>query len=210
MQRAPDLHPMTNLGRSPRSSPATTHRFSLEGDFMERLEGRERREAIPQDVVASKLSCSRGCLSADLGAGIGYFTFPLAKRAGRVIAIDIEPKMLEVISMRIAEHEADNIAPVRGEITATPLADSSMDHVLAAFVYHEVGSQQNLLRECARILRSSGRLDLLDFQKCETSFGPPVSDRKTPEHVIGNASNAFKLESRFETDVFYQLSFSKK
>ncbi len=201
---------MTIHGRPNVKKPEKTHRFEPEGDFMERLEGRERSEAIPSDIVVSNLSCSKDCRSLDLGAGIGYFTFPLAQLAAEVVAVDIEPKMLRVISGRMFERRVDNISLVQGDITSIPVADSAMDHVLAAFVYHEVGSQRRLLAECARVLRTGGHLDLLDFQKCETPFGPPVSERKAPEHVMKNASKSFRLESKFETDVFYQLAFSKK
>lgn len=186
------------------------HRFEPEGDFVENLEGRERREAIPVEAIVPKLGSSRSGTSVDLGSGIGYFTFPLAEYAAEVVSIDIEPKMLSVIAQRMAERGASNISPVRGEITSIPLADSSVDHVLAAFVYHEVDSQRKLLGECARIIRPGGRLDVIDFQKRETAFGPPVSERKPPGHVIRTASKLFDLGSRSETDVFYQLGFSRR
>jgi ubiquinone/menaquinone biosynthesis C-methylase UbiE len=177
---------------------------------MERLEGAERRSAIPPDLVVSQLGLVPSGRSVDLGAGIGYFSFPLAERASEVVSIDIEPKMLGVIAERASERGVENIRLVRGEITRLPLADASIDHVLGAFVYHEVDDQKSLVAECARVLCPGGRLDIVDFQKRETSMGPPVSVRKTPEHVIRTASKMMRLESRFETEVFYQLGFSKR
>ena len=185
------------------------HRFSAEGDFIERLEGSERRENIPVESVLPRLGLGRDDVVADLGAGIGYFTFPVARVAREVIAIDIEPKMLEIISKRVRERDVDNVRILRGEITELPLVDSSIGHVLAAFIYHEVGSQERLFGECSRVLRRHGLLTVIDFQKRETPFGPPMKDRRKPEEVLRVSSKWFTLVSRFETEVFYQLLLSR-
>lgn len=185
------------------------HRFSAEGDFIERLEGLERRESIPIEGILPKLGLGKDEVVADLGAGIGYFTFPVAREVREVIAIDMEPKMLEILSKRVRERGVDNVRVLRGEITELPLADSSIGHVLAAFIYHEVDSQERLIRECARVLQRHGSLSVIDFQKRETPFGPPVKERKTPEDVLRTSSKWFTLVSRFETEIFYQLLLSR-
>lgn len=201
---------MDGFGRSHKKGRGGGRRFEPEGDFIERLEGKDRRDAIPAEAVVARTELARGVRVVDLGAGIGYFTFPMAELAAEVVSIDIEPKMLGVIAERMVERRVDNITLVRGDVTKIPTADSSVDQILAAFIYHEVESQKQLIGECARILRVGGRLDIVDFQKRETSFGPPVSERKTPEHVIATAGKLFRLETRFETDEYYQLGFSKK
>ena len=189
--------------------PGTERRFSASGDFIERLEGRERREAIPRDDIIPRLGLSRIDIVVDLGSGIGYFTFAMAETASEIVAIDIEPKMLEVLSSRIETNRTANVSPVRGEMTDLPLADSSADFVLAAFVFHEVSDHSGLLMECARVLKASGHLVVIDFQKHDTPIGPPVSERKTPEHVLKKAKPWFRLDSRYETDVFYLLRLAK-
>jgi len=50
---------------------------------------------------------------------------------------------------------------------------------------------------------------VIDFQKHETSIGPPVSERKTPAHVLRTAKSLFRLASRYDTDVFYLLSLAR-
>lgn len=192
---------MRHEGRSP-------HRFSAEGDFIERLEGEERQRLIPVEEILPRMNLKRTDLVLDLGAGTGYFTSPMAQRGASVVAIDIEPKMLQVLSARNRKRLADEVHPVRAEMIQLPFEDSKVDHVLAAFVYHEVQDQSVLLRECARVLKPSGAFTVIDFQKRETPIGPPVSERKTPAHVKRTAAKWFKLESSFETDVFYMLRFT--
>ena len=191
------------------SMKGTARRFSASGDFAERLEGPERQRAIPKDGIMPKLGLSELDLVVDLGAGIGYFTFPMAERASEVISVDIEPKMLSVLAARMKDLGTGNVRLIQAEMTALPIADSCVDFVLAAFVYHEVSNQGRLLDECARILKPSGRLAVIDFQKHETSIGPPVSERKTPAHVLRTAKPWFRLASRYDTDVFYLLSLAR-
>jgi len=186
-----------------------SRRFEAMGDFKERLEGKERQKLIPSEEIVSRLEISRGDMAVDLGAGIGYFTFPIAERARSVIALDIETKMLDVLTERIRSRGANNIVPIRAEITSIPLSSESVDHVLGAFVYHEVSSAKKLLDEASRILRADGRLSIVDFQKRETPIEPPVGERKTPEQVIRKAAPRFELKSRSETEVYYQLEFRK-
>jgi ubiquinone/menaquinone biosynthesis C-methylase UbiE len=185
-------------------------RFSAEGDFVSRLEGPERQRLVPKDDVVKFLGLKGTDSLLDLGAGIGYFSIPASKHAGIVVAIDMEPKMLEVLADRIAENDIANIDLARGDIGALPVADRSFDHIFAAFVYHEVPSPRKFLRECARVLPSGGRLTIVDFQKRETPIGPPVSERIPPEEVISTARERFNFEKRSETEVFYQLKFRKK
>lgn len=177
---------------------------------MSRLEGSERRRLIPKDEVVAFLGLTRKDLLLDLGAGIGYFSIPASKRAGSVIALDMEPKMLEVFANRIAKNRLANIELVRGDIGALPMTHASAGHILAAFVYHEVPSPKKFMRECARVLSSGDHLTIVDFQKRETPIGPPVEERKTPREVLRTASEEFEIESRRETDVYYALKLRKR
>lgn len=186
------------------------HRFEASGDFIERLEGPERRQKLPPLEIVARMEPLSDNRVLDLGAGIGYFSFPMAERAREVVSVDIEPKMLGVIGDRIRERDVSNISLVRAEIVELPFASSSVDRIFAAFVYHEVPNEKRLIEECARVLKPSGLLTLADFQKRDTGIGPPLSERKTPEQVLRAAKSKFTLRSRFESEVFYQLELEKK
>ncbi len=181
------------------------HRFEASGDFAEHLEGERRREMIPVESVLPRLSLGPSDSVLDLGAGVGYFTFPMARECGSVIAVDIEPRMLSLLRKRISDQGHDRVSLLRGEITSLPVASGSVDHVFASFVYHEVDSQQDLVRECHRVLRPSGILTVIDFQKRFSRDGPPIWVRKRPEHVIAAGKGIFLLEDRFDSRAYYQL-----
>jgi ubiquinone/menaquinone biosynthesis C-methylase UbiE len=155
------------------------------------------------------LQLSQSATLLDIGAGIGYFSIPISKEIRSVIALDFEPKMFEVLSGRMKSLRVSNIHLLRGDMLSLPLADGSVDHVFAAFVYHEVASTRKLIHECRRVLGTHGRLTILDFQKKETGVGPPVSERKTPAQVLRAVSGKFKLISRTDEDVYYILNLAK-
>jgi ubiquinone/menaquinone biosynthesis C-methylase UbiE len=189
---------------------AHAHRFSAEGDLIERLEGPERRAAIPREEIIPRMNLRSDDTMIDLGAGVGYFSIPLAERVRRVVSVDLEPKMLAVLSERLRKSGIASVEPLRAEITDLPIADGSADGVLAAFVYHEVDDRKRLMAESSRVLRSGGSLTILDFQKRETAVGPPVSERRTPGDVIRSSPGNLRLSQRDETKVYYQLRFTKK
>jgi ubiquinone/menaquinone biosynthesis C-methylase UbiE len=189
---------------------ACPHRFSAEGEFVERLEGPERRAVIPREEIIPRMGLRSDHTVLDLGAGIGYFSIPMAERVNRVISIDMEPKMLDVLSSRIRADGIQRVDPLRAEITNLPIADGSVDGVLAAFVYHEVEDRRRLMAEASRVVRSGGSVTVIDFQKRGTVIGPPFKDRKTPKDVLRSSPDELTLAERHETEVYYQLGFRKR
>ena len=52
---------------------------------------------------------------ADIGAGTGYFTFRLSAilPGGKILAVEIQPEMLEIIKKRAREMQAKNVIPIQ-------------------------------------------------------------------------------------------------
>ena len=61
---------------------------------------REREERT--DLLIESLPISADSIVADIGAGTGYFSFPIAARApdGKVLAVDIQQEMLDIVEAR--------------------------------------------------------------------------------------------------------------
>ena len=77
---------------------------------------------------------------ADIGAGSGYFSFRLARRVGaggRVLAVDIQDEMLQIIRRRASRRNIGNVEPIRGTIRDPGLSPESVDLALMVDVYHE-------------------------------------------------------------------------
>ena len=97
------------------------------------------KEGAPQQVL-EPLKVAPGSVVADVGAGSGYFSFRLAKVVGpkgKVLAVDIQPEMLELIKQRAKARKIENIELVLGKEKDPQLPADSVDLILMVDVYHE-------------------------------------------------------------------------
>ena len=102
---------------------------------------------------------------ADLGCGPGYFTLPLARMVapdGQVIAVDLQPAMLEKLRMR-ADKEGLGELIVPHPCAADTLGElPPLDAAFAFYMVHEVPDVARFLGEVSRALRPGGRLLLVE------------------------------------------------
>jgi len=115
----------------------------------------------PQKIL--KPYIREGMTVLDVGCGPGFFSVEIAKMlngSGKVISADIQQKMLDKISKKIAGtplgqrielHKSDFDSLARGLI---PL--SSVDFVLAFLMIHEVRNQRRFLDELTSLLKPDG------------------------------------------------------
>lgn len=97
-----------------------------------------------------------GCqVAVDLGAGTGLLTRALARRVGRVIAVEPDERMRAVLAARSPGVE---VRPGRGE--AIPLPDASADAVFISSAWHWMDPEL-ALAEVTRVLRDGGRFGLI-------------------------------------------------
>lgn len=184
-------------------------KFKAEGDFVTRLDRPERRKAVPPSDIVQRMRLSRRDRLLDVGAGIGYFSIPLSGKVKEVVAMDSEPKMLRVLEDRAARRRRANLCTAVGDALYLPFDDGSFDRVFLAFVYHELAMPALVLEECSRVLGPKGRLTVIDYQRLKTPFGPPMEERKPPEHVEARAKKRFWMEALYSEAVYYQLEFRR-
>lgn len=102
------------------------------------------------------------------GPGMGFFTLELARRvgdAGRVVAVDIQPKMLAVLNLRAAKAGLRNRVETRlippDSMGLTDLA-GKVDFVLAFAMVHELPDAEGFFRELAGTLKPGGTVLLVE------------------------------------------------
>ncbi|NJK35640.1 MAG: class I SAM-dependent methyltransferase [Oscillatoriales cyanobacterium SM2_2_1] len=102
----------------------------------------------------------------DLGAGTGYFSRRLAQRLpqGRVLAVDIQPEMLEILQDLAAEQQITNIQPILGSENDPHLPSHSVDVVLMVDAYHEFAYPQEMIQAIAQSLKPGGRAVLVEYR----------------------------------------------
>src|SRR5881409_3934660 len=87
-------------------------------DWIARLERPERVAGLKIDYIISKLELKPGQVVADIGAGPGVISLPLAKAVspgGKVYAVDIDQAFIDHIAMRAQEQHVANVKPILGK-----------------------------------------------------------------------------------------------
>ncbi|CAN5430872.1 class I SAM-dependent methyltransferase [soil metagenome] len=165
------------------------------------------RETREKEENASKmldeLGVEPGMTVADIGAGNGYHALKLAKMvgaAGKVIANDIQPEMLEMLEKRAgARGLADRIETVLGEFNDPKLVPESADIVMMVDVYHELSYPEDMLAGIRKALRPGGRLVLLEFRAEDPEVPIKELHKMSKEQVDRELeANGFRRVSAFD------------
>ncbi|MDP9050862.1 MAG: class I SAM-dependent methyltransferase [Acidobacteriota bacterium] len=118
---------------------------------------------------------------ADVGAGTGYFSLPLADAVGlqgKVYAVDAQNEMLALLRHKLDDAAILNVELIHAEAGNTTLPTGSCDLFFAANVWHEFDDCDAVLREAARALKPGGLIAILDWQTdAPPEPGPPLNHR---------------------------------
>ena len=131
------------------------------------LERPERDEEEHTEKLVTQLKVRPGDVVADIGAGTGYFTRRLAKKTGpggTVLAVDIQPEMLDLLTNQMAQAGLRNVKPVLGTITDPKLPPDSVDLALMVDVYHEFDHPWEMMQAITRALKPGGRVVFVEFR----------------------------------------------
>lgn len=130
----------------------------------------ERVEEEQPERAVEALRLQKGQTVADVGAGVGYFSWLLAERVGSegtVYAVEIQPEMLRLLEQERARRRVRNVIPTLGKVDDPGLPENALDLVLMVDVYHELAEPQKVLRRLHRALKPGGRLVLIEYKKEE-------------------------------------------
>ena len=135
----------------------------LGAGWLERPE-RERQERT--DLLIAGLSLSEDSVVADIGAGTGYFTFPVAQRVsrGKVFSVDVQPEMLARIARRKALENVANVETVLGEADDPKLPDNAIDLAFIVDAYHEFSFPREMGERLKESLKPGGQLVLVEYR----------------------------------------------
>ena len=142
-------------------------------------------EEQPERVVES-LDIPNGATVVDLGAGVGYFTWRLAKHVGpegRVIAVDIQPGMLDRLRETLEKHAVDNVKVVLSEPDNPLLPTREVDLVLLVDVYHELAFPEAMMEHVRRSLKPGGRVVIIEYRKEDPDVPISPLHKMTVEEV---------------------------
>jgi ubiquinone/menaquinone biosynthesis C-methylase UbiE len=155
--RGEDVHPITHRKIAQVMGPGGA-------DWLVRP---ERQSEERPDEALDALKIPKGATVADIGAGVGYFTWRLAERVGPsgvVYGEDIQQAMLDRLRKNMQARHITNVREVLGGIDDPKLPKESVDLIIMVDVYHEFSEPEKMLDRMRESLKPNGRLVLLEYR----------------------------------------------
>jgi ubiquinone/menaquinone biosynthesis C-methylase UbiE len=145
-------------------------------EWLKTLDSANRIAKLKVDQAVAALKLKPGEVVADIGAGSGVFTLPLAKAVtatGKVYAVDIEQGLVDHIAKRAKEQNATNVQAVLGKFTDPALPARDVDLAFIYDVLHHIENRAEYLKNLEPYLKAGARIAVIDFYP---ELGPHKND----------------------------------
>ena len=125
---------------------------------------REREEQPSQ--IAAALNLQPTDAIADIGAGTGYISFLLAPfvSQGEILAVDVQPEMLQLLQQLAKKQHITNVQPVLGTVKSPNLPAASIDLAIMVDAYHEFEFPREMMQSIVQALKPFGRVVLVEYR----------------------------------------------
>ena len=184
-------------------------------EWIETLEGKTRVATLKIDEVVAAMQLKPGETVADIGAGTGLLSVPVAKAVGprgRVFAVEVDAGFFPSIRKRAGDNTVTNLQTVLGSFTDPKLPVSNVDLAFFHDVLHHVEKRGEYLKTLAKYVAPAGRIVVVDF---EAGRGPHVQQ---PELQVSREQLAAWMKDAGFTQVAdaklfddkYVLTFARK
>jgi len=164
---------------------------------------RESRASIelPEQLLDA-LDITPGMTIADVGAGIGYFSWRLSKRVGPkglVFAIDIQKKMLVLLNYELKKRKITNVQTILGTASDPNLPRASVDVALLVDVYHEFECPETMVSKIRQALRNDGKLVLVEYRGEDPNVPIKLEHKMTVQQVLKEIlPMGFRLKTKLD------------
>ena len=130
------------------------------------LERNSREAEENPNQLITELELKPTDIIADIGAGTGYFSFKIATLlpSSKVVAVDIQPEMIEILELLKQEKKISNVEARLGTVSNPNLPESSIDMALMVDAYHEFDHPREMLQNIAKALKPNGRVVLAEYK----------------------------------------------
>jgi ubiquinone/menaquinone biosynthesis C-methylase UbiE len=183
-------------------------------EWSKTLEQPSRLETLKINDIVAALRLKPGQTVADLGAGTGLFSVPMAKAVapeGRVYAVEIDKGYFPMIDAKAKEARLSNITTVLGEFGDPRLPAQNVDLAFMHDVLHHVEDRAGYLKNAARYLKPEGRFVVIDY-KADGGPHKEQPDLIVSEQQVTGWMKAAGLSKVEKIDIFpdkYFLIFSR-
>jgi ubiquinone/menaquinone biosynthesis C-methylase UbiE len=166
---------------------------------------------LDKSVILKELNILPCQTILDAGCGNGYMSKEFArllKGTGCVYALDPDEQAIEILKK---ETRGTVIRSLVADITKiTSIKASSVDLIYMSNVFHGFSANQiaGFQKEAQRLLKPGALVAIVEINKEETPFGPPMNIRYSPEELKQTITLAAK--ATIKVGKYYYMQLFKK
>ena len=147
--------------------------------------GKSSAKFLDSEEILSDLNLKGDETFLDAGCGDGYISKKAIEKYlpnGKVYAVDSYPESVNDLKNFIAENNLDNLIAIEADITEgiSEVDDGSVDVVFMLNVFHgfkQSNQREDVINEFKRIIKSDGKIAIMEFKPVEMDWGPPIDIR---------------------------------
>jgi SAM-dependent methyltransferase len=164
------------------------------------------------ELVLDRMGDIKNKVVADIGAGTGFFAFRLTPMAKKVIAIDINQNLINVIdsirTVELSDADQNKLETRLADPDNAHLSDNEADVVLLVNTYLYLGDRVAYLKNLKKGIAPGGKIIIVDVKRQrlpQGEFLPPQSIR-VPQHLVEEELEqaGFQLLSSDDTSLIHQ------
>jgi ubiquinone/menaquinone biosynthesis C-methylase UbiE len=137
------------------------HKFPIPEFLADAIDNPLRRRIQPPAEMPRRHGITPGMTVLEVGPGNGRYTVETARavgRTGRVVAVDIEPRIIERVRRRAKAEGMTNVEAKTADVYDLPFPGGTFDAVCMIAVIGEIPDAQRALTEFHRVLKPGGTL----------------------------------------------------
>ena len=175
----------------------STNKSRIQQEFTKQAAGfeSEHMSFSKQDYlnyVVQRIAPSKTDSVLEAAAGTCICGRTIAPHAGNVVCLDMTPAMLSVGKSEAEKCHLDNMTFVLGDAAELPFLNDSFNIVLSRLAFHHFPDVKQPFAEMARVLRSGGRLILIDMEAAEEplrEIEDSIETMRDPSHIRNLSKN---------------------
>jgi ubiquinone/menaquinone biosynthesis C-methylase UbiE len=141
-------------------------------EWIEMLDSPDRIAGLQIDDILARLRLEPGAVVADLGAGTGAFSVPMARAvgpSGKVYAVEIDRGLVDYMRDKARAQQVANMAPVLGTFTDPALPARDVDLAFFHDALHHIADRAGYLARLVTYLKPTARIAIVEL---DTVKGP--------------------------------------